>query len=149
MSSKAPRERRMRSKGRKHIFIPDTQVHDGVCIDHIRAAAQYAVEKQPDIVIMIGDWWDMPSLSSYEQKGSKYFHDKSYRADVEAGNRAMEEFMRPIRAEQERRRRNKERQWKPEMHFFMGNHEYRIERAIHNDPILAGTIGYEDLCTDG
>lgn len=129
----------------KHLFVPDTQVKAGVPTEHLLACANYAVEKKPDVIVMIGDWWDMPSLSMYERKGSKYFHDKSYRSDVDAGNVAMDLFMAPIRAEQARLVRNKAKQWKPRMVFCMGNHEERIKRACHEDPVLEGTIGLEDL----
>lgn len=118
------------------MVIPDTQVKTGVNTDHIEAAGNYAAARRPNVIIAIGDWWDMPSLSSYEKKGSKYFHDKSYTRDVTAGNEAMERFLAPIR---------KARGYKPRLTFTKGNHENRIGRAIHEDPVLEGAIGYEDL----
>ena len=57
----------------KLLFIPDTQIKNGVNLDHIQALGNYILDKKPDIIVCIGDWWDMPSLSSYEKKGSKYF----------------------------------------------------------------------------
>jgi len=63
----------------KHCFIPDPQISSGVPVNHILACARYIVDQLPDVIVIIGDWWDMPSLSSYEKKGSKYFHDKNYR----------------------------------------------------------------------
>ena len=134
---------------RTHLFIPDTQVKDGVLIDHIKALARFTVMKKPDVIIMIGDWWDMPSLSSYEDKGSKYFHDKSYRKDIDAGNKAMKLYMDIINAEIKRIQKNKKKSWKPEMHFCLGNHEDRISRAIRANPILEGTISLNDLYLDG
>jgi hypothetical protein len=130
---------------KSHLFIPDTQVKAGNPVDHIRALGKYAVNRKPDVIIMIGDWWDMPSLSTYEDKGSKYFHGQSYRADVDAGNVAMDLFMAPILREIKRLRKNKKKQWNPEFHFFMGNHENRILRAVKSDPVLEGTIGLNDL----
>lgn len=130
---------------RKHFFIPDTQVSEGVNTDHLEAAGKYAAEKKPDVIVAIGDWWDMPSLSTYEKKGSKYFHGKSYLQDVQAGNEAMRRFMQPIRDEIARLVKNKKKAWAPELHFCLGNHEYRIERAVHEDPNLEGIISYADL----
>lgn len=132
----------------KHLFIPDTQVKPGVPTDHLEALGNYAVDKKPDVIVMAGDWWDMPSLSQYEKRGSKYFHNKSYAADVTAGNIAMHRLLDPIRAERKRLEKNRRKQWNPRMVFTMGNHEYRIERATHEDPVLEGTIGYEDLYLD-
>lgn len=127
----------------RHMLIPDTQVKPGVNTDHLEAAGNYAVDQQPDVIVMIGDWWDMPSLNGWETKGSKFFHDKSYLADVQSGNDAMERFMKPIREESARRRLNKRKQWNPRMVFCLGNHEDRISRAVHKDPVLAGTISIE------
>jgi hypothetical protein len=125
-----------KSRPTEHVFIPDTQVHPGVPTDHLVAAGNYIAARKPDVIVHIGDHWDMPSLSSYEDKRSAYFHDKSYAADVQAGNRAMDLFMGPIRHA---------KGYKPRMVFCMGNHENRIDRAIHADPVLKGTISTGDL----
>ena len=124
----------------EHFFIPDTQVKPGVNTDHIEAAANYAVDKRPDVIAIIGDWWDLPSLSSYEKKGSKYFHDKSYAKDIEAGNEAKERFMRPLR---------RARSYKPRIEFFEGNHEFRATRAAHEEPTLVGTVGRHSFDLEG
>lgn len=138
----------MSQRPTRHLMIPDTQVQAGVPIHHIEALANFTVEKRPDVIVMIGDWWDMPSLSSYEHKGSKYFHGKSYRQDVDAGNHAMDVYTSAIKAERQRLKLGKRKQWNPRMVFTLGNHENRITRAIHADPVLEGTIGYQDLLLD-
>mgnify|MGYP005850896671 CR=1 FL=1 len=131
-----------------HLFIPDTQIHAGTPIEHIEALANYAVEKKPDVIVMIGDWWDMPSLMTYEKPGAKYFHDKSYVKDIESGNAAMQLFDSIIDKEVQRIKRNKKKRWEPRKVFCMGNHEQRILRAINSNPVLDGTIGLEDFALD-
>lgn len=134
-------------KIRRHMFIPDTQVKPGVRIDHLRHAGQAAAEYKPTAIIVIGDWWDFPSLSSYD-KGKKSFEGRRYSKDVAAGNKAMALFEAPILAEIEATAGTSE-PWNPRLVFCLGNHEYRVVRAIESDPILEGTIGYEDLALDG
>lgn len=129
----------------KHLIIPDTQIKSGVPTNHIAAAGRYAAKKKPDVIVMLGDWWDMPSLSSYENKGSKFFHNQSYAQDISAGNSAMTDFITPILDEQVRISNNKKKAWNPRMVFLIGNHEHRINRAVHNDPVLAGTISFADF----
>jgi hypothetical protein len=124
-------------KYKRHIFIPDTQVKPGVPTDHIEAAGNYVAEKRPDVVIIAGDWWDLPSLSTYEDRGSAYFHDKTFRADVEAGNDSMGRFLRACG-----RRR-------PRIVFLEGNHEDRIRRAVHRNPVLRETVSLDCLRRDG
>jgi hypothetical protein len=110
-------------------------------------AGRYAVATKPDVIIHLGDHWDMPSLSSYDV-GKKSFEGRRYVNDIEAGNMAMEAFMHPIRTEQRRLREGKRRTWKPRMVFLLGNHEYRIERAIESDAKLDGLMSYNDFFLD-
>lgn len=123
---------------RSHLFIPDTQVRPGVPTDHLKWVGQYAADRRPDVIVHIGDHWDMPSLSSYDEKGSKSMEGKRYKADVEAGNVGFDLIDQPIRAV---------KGYHPEKHFLMGNHEHRIVKAAESDPKLDGTIGLHDLKT--
>jgi hypothetical protein len=128
----------------KHLVIPDTQVKPDQSIEHLRWAGQYAVDKKPDVIVMIGDWFDLPSLSSYDV-GTRSFEGRRYTNDIEAGVAAMEMFMRPIKDEQNRLIRNKDKRWNPRLVFTLGNHENRIERATNADPKLDGLISYRDF----
>ena len=131
----------------KHMVIPDTQAKPGQDYEHLTWAGKYAVDKKPDVIIHIGDHWDMPSLSSYDV-GKKSFEGRRYLDDIKAGNRAMACFMQPIINEQNRLRRNKEKIWRPRLVFTVGNHEYRIERAVESDSKLEGILTYNDFHLD-
>ena len=128
----------------KHLIIPDTQVKPGQDLEHLRWAGQYAADKEPDVIIHIGDHWDMPSLSSYDV-GKKSFEGRRYSHDIAAGIEGMYAFLKPIREKQQSYAKNHRKRWNPRMIFTIGNHEQRIERAVNNDPKLEGLIGYEDL----
>ena len=128
----------------KHLVIPDTQVKPDQSVEHLTWAGKYALEKQPDVIIHIGDHWDMPSLSVYDV-GKKGFEGRKYIDDIEAGQRGMEAFLAPIEEYNRRQRKNKQKQYKPRMVFCLGNHEQRIERAIENDRKLEGLISYDDF----
>jgi hypothetical protein len=134
----------MKSKKIRHLVIPDSQVKPGVPIDHLEWAGMYAAEKKPDVIVHIGDFWDMPSLSSYDV-GTKSFEGRRYKHDIDTGVAAMEMFLKPIRDEQARLIRNKEKQWNPRMVFTTGNHEQRIITAINKDSKLEGLMGLQDL----
>ena len=127
--------------GKKIFILPDAQVRPGVPTDHLLAAGKFIVDKKPDIVVVLGDWWDMPSLSSYEKAGTKSFEGRRYKDDCVVGNEAMKLLLSPLK----RRKKGK-----PRMVFVLGNHEHRIERAIEADPAhLDGIIGYHDLDLSG
>jgi len=129
---------------KRHAVIPDCQVKAGVPLDHLIHAAQYIVEKKPEVIVCLGDFADMPSLSSYD-KGTKAFEGRRYTQDVAVVKEAMSLFMLPIRREQARLIKNKEKQWKPRMVMLLGNHENRIDRAVNLDPKLDGLISVKDL----
>jgi hypothetical protein len=132
----------------KHFIIPDTQVVPGSPTDHLRWAGEYAVKHKPDVIVHIGDHWDMPSLSSYD-KGKKSFEGRRYLADIEAGKKAMKAFLKPIRDEQKRLRKNKKTVWKPRLVFCIGNHENRIVRAVEDSPELEGLMSFDDFGLEG
>ena len=129
---------------RTHAVIPDCQVKPGVPLDYLERIGLYLAEKKPDVIVQIGDFADMPSLSAYDV-GKKEFEGRRYKDDVIAAQDAMVKLMFPIRKEQARLTRNKKAGWTPELYLTLGNHENRIERAINNDPKLDGTLSVDDL----
>lgn len=126
------------------LVVTDSQVKPGIDLAYIDHIAAYAVDKKPDYIVHIGDFWDMPSLSSYDY-GKRQFEGRRYKEDIEYGNAAMGRLLDPIVAESRRLLFGKRKQWNPEMHFLIGNHEQRIQRAVDSDAKLEGTIGYHDL----
>lgn len=128
----------------RHVVIPDCQVRPGDDTRYLERIGRYIVELKPDTVIQIGDFADMPSLSSYDV-GKKSFEGRRYRADIEAANKAMEVLLSPLVEYNSRARKNKERLYRPRMVLTLGNHEDRVSRAVNNDPKLDGTIGLQDL----
>jgi len=130
--------------GRRHMIIPDTQIRRGVGLTHLDYAAKAVIKYRPDVLIIIGDWWDMPSLSTYDHAGAKGVSGRRVKRDIAAGNEAFLRFVNPIN---EYRQLNKE--WKPECHFFFGNHEDRLTRAVNNDPKWDGLLSLDDMKTPG
>ena len=128
----------------KHLIIPDTQIKPNESLEHLSWAGKYAASKKPDVIVHIGDHWDLPSLSCYDV-GKKSFEGRKYIDDVQAGNQGMAVFMAPIIAEQQRLIDNKKKRWNPRLVFTLGNHEQRIERAIESDRKLEGLISYDDF----
>jgi hypothetical protein len=128
----------------KHLILPDAQVKPGHSTKYLRAVGNYIVDKQPDVVVCIGDFADMPSLSSYD-KGKKSFEGRRYRADIESVHVGMENLLGPLREYNAKQNKNKKQQYRPRMVLTLGNHEERIQRAVENDAVLDGTIGLQDL----
>ena len=128
----------------KHLIIPDTQVKRGVDLSYLEWIGKYIVDKKPDVIVQIGDFADMPSLSSYDV-GKKSFEGRRYKDDIEAAKEAMDILLEPMREYNARCRKDKKKQYRPRMVLTLGNHEQRIERAVEGDSKLDGTLGTDDL----
>ena len=127
------------------LVIPDCQVKEGVPLDHLTWAGKAICDYRPDVVVNIGDFADMPSLSTHDIKGSKYFEGLRYNIDVDTVKTAMKMLLKPLRDLQEKQKEDKHRVYKPRMVLTMGNHENRINRAVNNNPMLEGLISTKDL----
>lgn len=127
------------------LCIPDAQVKPEVPLQHLDWAGKVICDYRPDVVVNLGDFSDMASLSSHDKTGSKYFEGKRYKDDIEVTKQAMKILLNPLRTLQAQQKKNKEKVYKPRMVMLLGNHCNRINRAINNNPILDGTISVQDL----
>ena len=129
----------------KILVIPDCQVKEGVPLEHLTWAGKAIVDYKPDVVVNLGDFADMPSLSSHDIKGSKYFEGLRYKKDIESAKDAMKLLLAPLREAQKAQKESKHKVYKPRMVLTLGNHENRIDRAVNNNPTLEGLISTKDL----
>lgn len=133
----------------KHAVIPDCQVKPDHDISYLEHVGEYLAEKQPDVIVQIGDFADMPSLSAYDV-GKKAFEGKRYKDDVLYTKKAMDLLLKPINRLQKYQASLHKKQYNPRKVLTLGNHEQRIERAINNDAAkLDGVISINDLGYNG
>ncbi len=109
------------------LVIPDTQTKPGVPLDHLTWLGKYICDLRPDIIVHIGDHYDLPSLSSYD-KGTAAIEGKRLAEDLEAGDRGINLIMAPIHRLQLAQRRYKKKPYEPRLVFLKGNHEDRLDR---------------------
>lgn len=128
----------------KILVIPDCQVKPGVPLDHLAWLGEYIVDKRPDVIVHLGDFPDMSSLSSYDV-GKKSFEGRRYRLDVESAKEAQEILLTPLTKLQVRQINNKKRVYNPRLVMLLGNHDERINRAVNNDAKLDGVLSISDL----
>jgi hypothetical protein len=129
---------------KKHLVIPDVQIKPDQNYEFLTWIGEYIVEKKPNVVVQIGDFADLPSLSSYDV-GKKSFEGRRYKKDIEATVEAMDALLGPLRRYNERRLAQKKSPYKPRLVLTLGNHEHRINRVVESDPKLDGTISLDDL----
>ena len=123
------------NKPKTHMVIPDAQIRPGVDTDHVKWIGNYAAEKRPDVIVCLGDWWDMTSLGKFEV-GHASAEGRRFSDDLQCGAEAMRSMLEPIK---------KQRGWNPKLVFTLGNHENRIDREADENPKWKGTIGTGSL----
>lgn len=128
-----------------HLMIPDTQCKPNISLDYLKWLGEYIVDKQPDVIVHIGDHADMESLSSYD-KGKKSAEGKRVTKDIESSIEGMNELLKPLHnLQQEQLKKFGEIVYKPKMVFTLGNHEKRIMRHVDANPELADFLSYDNL----
>lgn len=119
----------------KHLIIPDAHAHPKYDNERFKALGRLIAEERPDNIICIGDWADMPSLSSYD-KGKLQFEGRKYQKDIDAAVDAQEKLFNQV---------SKAKKYKPEWWMMLGNHDARIEREVADNPNLDGKLSVSDL----
>lgn len=109
----------------KHGVIGDMQLRPGVPMEQITWIAEYFVDKQTDVVVQLGDWADMHSLSSWDSRSKKAWDRRSLAEDFEVANRGWD-MLEEVWAR---------RGWQPTRKvYLLGNHEDRIRRFVEDNP---------------
>lgn len=134
----------MNTKTKTHLVIPDCQIRPGVSTDFLEWIGQYIVHKQPNVIVQIGDFADMHSLSSYD-KGTKAGEGARYELDIKSARDAMVRLLTPIWEYNHHQATMRKKQYKPRMILTMGNHENRINRHVNAYPVLDGRLSTNDL----
>lgn len=129
---------------RTHMVIFDTQLKPDSDMRMCEWFGKELIERKPDVLIIIGDWWDMPSLSSYD-KSTRAAEGRRYNEDIEAGKAGIDLLLGPLNEYNDKMKKQKKGGYHPEMHFTMGNHEQRIIKHVNANPELEGFIGLHNL----
>lgn len=128
----------------KIFVLPDVQAKGGSDFSFLNNIGKYIVEKKPDVLVCIGDFADMESLSSYDV-GKKSFEGRRYKWDILFAHQAMETLLEPLKSFNLKAKAQKEKQYHPRMVMTLGNHENRINRAVELDPKLEGMLSVDQL----
>lgn len=125
-------------------MIPDCQVKPNIDMSYLEAIGKYIVDKKPNIIVNIGDFWDFESLSSYD-KGKKSFEGRRVKADIDAGNKGMDLLLGPLKRLQKKQRKHKHKVYNPRLVFTLGNHEERFDRFVDYNAEFEGLLGTDTL----
>ncbi len=127
------------------LVIPDAHSNPDTDNNRFIWLGRFILDRQPEIIVNLGDLFDMSSLSSYD-KGKKAFEGRRYRSDMECGYDALQKMDLAWNEFNNKRRNIKKAPLKmPRKIITLGNHENRIIRAIENSPELDGVLSMDNL----
>lgn len=126
------------------LVIPDAHATPYHNNDRFELLGKFIADRRPDVVLSIGDFADMPSLSSYD-KGKKSFEGRRYYKDIDSVIDAQNRMFKPIEDYNNDLRKRKVKLYKPHYIITLGNHCERINRAANLSPELDGTLKISDL----
>ena len=116
-----------------HLVIPDPHGHP----DHHNKRADYLgrfiLDLKPDVVINLGDMFDMPSMNNFDTGRKTWGRD--YQADINAGCDFDDRLWHPLRHAKKKR---------PRSIFLVGNHEQRMSRILNDHPEFEGFMNWGD-----
>ncbi len=120
----------------RHLVIGDQHATPGTSNRRAIWLGKLINDLKPDVVMNLGDCADMSSLCTYD-KGRKSTIDRSYQKDIDAHLDFQDKLWSTVR---------KSKRKLPRSTVLIGNHEYRIERAVDIQPELEGVVSLDDLC---
>lgn len=117
-----------------HLIIGDSHSDPTVPNDRYRWLGKLIADLKPNVVIDIGDWADMGSLSHFDY-GKRSFEGRRYWKDIDHAVKARETLNAQLA----------NLNVKPRCIAIEGNHENRITKATDDDPRLDGLISTADF----
>ena len=115
------------------LVIPDSHCRPGVSNSRFTWLARLIADTQPEVIVHLGDLFDMESLCSYD-KGKKSFEGRRYTKDIAVGQNALQRLSDAFSPA-----------YNPRRVFLEGNHEHRIAKAVDFEPALDGKLTLADL----
>jgi hypothetical protein len=130
-------KRKKQRLGKTILVIPDSHDDPLVSQERYEWLGQLIVELRPDIIVDLGDFADMNSISHYD-KGTVRAENKRLERDMASAKEARRLVTAPLRRLQEAQKASKHKVYKPRLIALAGNHEQRIERYMQDNPTLYG-----------
>lgn len=130
--------------GDAHVKVGDTELY------RFRLAGKHQLANKPDYIVIGGDFMSMECVSAWDKSKRKLMEGRRYKSEMEYGNKALDELMKPINDYNKQQRKNKGKQYKPTIIYLEGNHCDRLNRYLEYDPTFQDFINIpKDLNLEG
>lgn len=124
----------------KILIFTDCHVGPDQSLLRFDKLAQHILVKKPDVIVQLGDFITIDSLSNWDMNKRLVMEGRRYNEDIAAGRRAINKIFDPIFEYNKQCARMHIKQYKPIIHWFLANHEDRVQRYVEQNPQLQGHV---------
>ncbi len=117
-----------------HVVIGDIHTFHKDPQERFTVLGRFLAHHQPTSVIFIGDLFDFLSFSTYDKPGSKEREGVRLVQEILAAQQALAAVIKEFPED-----------YKPDIYFCEGNHEYRLHRWVEQNPYADGLFDLPNL----
>jgi predicted phosphodiesterase len=122
------------------LVIPDGHVDDVHDLSRFAYLGNLIVERKPDMIVQLGDFVTVGSLSHFDMKKSRKMEGMRFSSEMQAGRTALDLLFGPMNKYNEKMKVQKRKKYEPEVIWCEGNHEFRVESYLDYHPHLVGQL---------
>ena len=122
------------------LIIPDGHVDADQDLSRWVYLGNLIIARKPDMIVQLGDFLTMKSLSFWDKNNRLTMEDLRFAKEMQAGRTVMDLLFGPMNHYNKKMRDQKGKQYKPEVIWLEGNHEYRIDRYMDQHPVMQGQL---------
>ena len=128
---------------KSHLIIPDAHCHYKFDNNRFDWLSRFILDRKDEItnIVCLGDFADLPSLSSHESGSNLSFEGRRLTRDLDVTHDGLKRLFGPI----DKANRKAKKKFRPRKTMVMGNHEHRITRAVENASQLLGWLDMDIL----
>lgn len=124
--------------------IPDCHVEPNQSQERFNKLGNLILDKKPDIILFMGDFVSLSSLSRWDSDKKLTMEGKRYINDITAANEALDLILKPyyhyLFKCNSYWKVGKAKQYSPKIYYLGGNHEYWLQRYVELNPQMEGHI---------
>ena len=130
----------MQHESKLILVIPDGHVLDEQDLSRWAYLGNLIVDRKPDMIVQIGDFLTVASLSFWDKNNRLTMENMRFAKEMVAGRTALDLLFGPMNHYNEKMKDQKAKQYKPEVIWLHGNHEYRIDRYMDQHSAMKGQL---------
>lgn len=122
----------------KTLVIGDPHSSPDSSNDRFVALGKLILDIKPDVVVQIGDFLNLDSISFHERGNAIFRANHPLSSDIAAGKDAYNKMMTPIREYNKKKAAQHKKLYTPRLLWHIGNHEDRVVRYLLDKPEFVG-----------